>query len=33
MNPAVNTAAPILIAQGEADTTVFPVYTDSSRAS
>jgi predicted esterase len=28
MNPAVSTAAPILIAQGTADTTVFPVYTD-----
>jgi pimeloyl-ACP methyl ester carboxylesterase len=27
MNPAVRTAAPILIPQGEADTTVFPVYT------
>jgi predicted esterase len=28
MSPAVSTAAPILIAQGTADTTVFPVYTD-----
>jgi dipeptidyl aminopeptidase/acylaminoacyl peptidase len=28
MNPLVRTAAPILIAQGTADTTVFPVYTD-----
>jgi pimeloyl-ACP methyl ester carboxylesterase len=28
MNPLVKTAAPILIAQGAADTTVFPVYTD-----
>jgi pimeloyl-ACP methyl ester carboxylesterase len=28
MNPLVRTAAPILIAQGAADTTVFPVYTD-----
>jgi dienelactone hydrolase len=28
MNPLVRTAAPILIAQGSADTTVFPVYTD-----
>ena len=28
MNPLVKTAAPILIAQGTADTTVFPVYTD-----
>ena len=28
MNPAVSTAAPILIAQGSADTTVFPIYTD-----
>jgi predicted esterase len=27
MNPAVRTAAPILIPQGEADTTVFPVFT------
>ena len=27
MNPAVKTAAPILIPQGEADTTVFPVFT------
>lgn len=27
-NPAVRTAAPILIAQGTADTTVFPVFTD-----
>jgi fermentation-respiration switch protein FrsA (DUF1100 family) len=28
MNPLVKSAAPILIAQGSADTTVFPVYTD-----
>jgi pimeloyl-ACP methyl ester carboxylesterase len=28
MNPLVKTAAPILIAQGTADTTVFPTYTD-----
>jgi pimeloyl-ACP methyl ester carboxylesterase len=28
MNPLVRTAAPILIAQGSADMTVFPVYTD-----
>ncbi|MDX6606790.1 MAG: hypothetical protein QOD14_1330 [Solirubrobacterales bacterium] len=28
MNPLVTTAAPILIAQGTADTTVFPNYTD-----
>ena len=28
MNPLVRTAARILIAQGSADTTVFPVYTD-----
>jgi pimeloyl-ACP methyl ester carboxylesterase len=28
MNPLVTTAAPILIAQGTADTTVFPIYTD-----
>jgi pimeloyl-ACP methyl ester carboxylesterase len=28
MNPLVRTAAPILIAQGESDTTVFPNYTD-----
>lgn len=28
MNPLVKTAAPIMIAQGTADTTVFPVYTD-----
>ncbi|HEY6636832.1 MAG TPA: lipase family protein [Solirubrobacterales bacterium] len=28
MNPLVRTAAPILIAQGTADSTVFPVYTD-----
>jgi fermentation-respiration switch protein FrsA (DUF1100 family) len=28
MNSLVRTAAPILIAQGTADTTVFPVYTD-----
>jgi pimeloyl-ACP methyl ester carboxylesterase len=28
MNPAVRTAAPILIPQGEADTTVFPVFTN-----
>ena len=27
MNPAVKTAAPILIPQGESDTTVFPVFT------
>jgi pimeloyl-ACP methyl ester carboxylesterase len=27
-NPAVKTKAPILIAQGTADTTVFPFYTD-----
>jgi predicted esterase len=27
MNPAVRTAAPILIPQGESDTTVFPVFT------
>ena len=27
MNPAVKTAAPILIPQGEADTTVFPPFT------
>jgi pimeloyl-ACP methyl ester carboxylesterase len=27
MNPAVTTSAPILILQGEADTTVFPVFT------
>lgn len=27
-NPAVKTEAPILLAQGTADTTVFPVYTD-----
>jgi len=28
MNPLVTTAAPILIAQGTADTTVFPNFTD-----
>jgi pimeloyl-ACP methyl ester carboxylesterase len=28
MNPAVRTAAPILLSQGEADTTVFKVFTD-----
>jgi pimeloyl-ACP methyl ester carboxylesterase len=28
MNPAVRTSAPILIPQGEADTTVFKVFTD-----
>jgi acetyl esterase/lipase len=28
MNPAVRTVAPILIPQGEADTTVFPVFTN-----
>lgn len=28
MNPLVNSAAPILIAQGDADTTVFKPYTD-----
>jgi hypothetical protein len=28
MNPLVRTAAPILIAQWESDTTVFPNYTD-----
>ena len=28
MNPAVKTAAPILIPQGEADTTVFPLFTN-----
>jgi len=28
-NPAVTTAPPILVLQGEADTTVFPVFTDS----
>ncbi len=28
-NPAVSTTAPILVLQGEADTTVFPVFTDS----
>jgi pimeloyl-ACP methyl ester carboxylesterase len=28
MNPAVKTAAPILIPQGESDTTVFPVFTN-----
>jgi dienelactone hydrolase len=28
MNPAVRTAAPILIPQGEADTTVFKIFTD-----
>ena len=28
MNPLVKTAAPVLIAQGAADTTVFPFYTD-----
>jgi len=28
MNPLVRTAAPILIPQGEADTTVFPVFTN-----
>jgi len=27
MNPAVRTSAPILIPQGESDTTVFPVFT------
>jgi pimeloyl-ACP methyl ester carboxylesterase len=27
-NPAVTTSAPILLAQGEADTTVFPVFTN-----
>lgn len=27
-NPDVTTTAPILLAQGEADTTVFPVFTD-----
>jgi predicted esterase len=27
MNPAVTTSAPILIPQGESDTTVFPVFT------
>ena len=31
MNPLVKTAAPILIAQGTADTTVFPAYTDKLR--
>jgi predicted esterase len=28
MNPAVISSAPILIPQGEADTTVFPIYTN-----
>jgi pimeloyl-ACP methyl ester carboxylesterase len=28
MNPAVKTAAPVLIPQGESDTTVFKVFTD-----
>jgi pimeloyl-ACP methyl ester carboxylesterase len=28
MNPAVRTAAPILLSQGEADTTVFKIFTD-----
>jgi fermentation-respiration switch protein FrsA (DUF1100 family) len=28
MNPLVKTSAPILIPQGEADTTVFPFYTN-----
>jgi pimeloyl-ACP methyl ester carboxylesterase len=28
MNPAVRTNPPVMIAQGTADTTVFPVYTD-----
>ncbi len=28
MNPLVKTAAPILLQQGTADTTVFPTYTD-----
>jgi pimeloyl-ACP methyl ester carboxylesterase len=28
MNPLVTTAAPILLAQGDKDTTVFPFYTD-----
>ena len=28
MNPAVRTAAPILIPQGESDTTVFPIFTN-----
>jgi alpha-beta hydrolase superfamily lysophospholipase len=28
MNPAIRTAAPILIPQGESDTTVFPVFTN-----
>jgi pimeloyl-ACP methyl ester carboxylesterase len=28
MNPAVKTAAPILIPQGESDSTVFPVFTN-----
>ena len=28
MNPTVKTTAPILIPQGEADTTVFPLYTN-----
>jgi dipeptidyl aminopeptidase/acylaminoacyl peptidase len=27
-NPAVTTKAPILVAQGDADTTVFKAYTD-----
>jgi pimeloyl-ACP methyl ester carboxylesterase len=28
MNPAVRTAPPVLIPQGEADTTVFPIFTN-----
>jgi pimeloyl-ACP methyl ester carboxylesterase len=28
MNPAVTTSAPILIPQGESDTTVFPIFTN-----
>jgi alpha-beta hydrolase superfamily lysophospholipase len=28
MNPAVRTAAPILLSQGESDTTVFKIFTD-----
>jgi len=31
MNPLVRTAAPILLAQGTADTTVFPQFTDALR--
>jgi pimeloyl-ACP methyl ester carboxylesterase len=31
MNPAVTTSAPILIPQGESDTTVFPVFTNQLR--